>query len=210
MAACPANLVANGGFENGLESFTAMMSSSDSSKDGVLEQPQLEYSAHTGDYFVLFSGKESGTLVQFLPTCTPAAPTCTLSLYLLVQLSNQDCTDCAFSASVGCQTLFNSTLDASLKTDSGSGYVQHTSKLFVYIPGATLIIEGRNPVGSTYLDDIAIECQQGPVATPQTGGGPPEVGNNGSADARSFASFQQVVSSLVCHACSYLVPAKAR
>ena len=192
-AACPSNLITNGGFESGLEGFAALMSSSDSSKHDVLETPQVDFSAHTGAYFVLFSGAESGTLVQFLPTCTPAATTCTLSLFLLVQLSSQDCTDCAFSASVGCQTLFNSTLDASLKTDSSGEYVQHTSEPFAYIPGSTLVIEGRNDVGSTYLDDVAIRCQQITAATPQTGGGPPEVGNLGLVNVHmSSITFSRV------------------
>lgn len=74
-------------------------------------------------------------LSQTLPSCIPAPPTCTLSLYLATFDAGPSDGN-VFIASVGSVTVLDSTVDPTLINDTQRAtYVQHTAT-FTYSLGA--------------------------------------------------------------------------
>ena len=169
---CPANLVTNGGFEDGMTGFTVSGETAQDITSGDFGAFGAEYGepVHSGSNSFYVANTQPASLLQTLPSCVPAAPTCTLSLYYLVTTYNGLTAGIVFSASVGGVTVLDSATDPQLTYPTGSNkkiaanYALVTSPPFAYTPGAVLNITAANAPDETFFDDVSIVCQLNPPA----------------------------------------------
>ena len=162
----------NGGFEDGMTGFTVSGESAQDVTSGDFGAFGSEYGepVHSGSNSFYVANTQPASILQTLPSCIPAAPTCTLSLYYLLTTYRGRTAGIVFSASVGDVTVLDSATDPQLIYPTGSNqkiaanYALVTSPPFVYTPGAVLNITAANAPAETFFDDVSIVCQLNPPA----------------------------------------------